>query len=327
MKVFLLKRSFQHDVVSASDRLCSGHDARKLIVLFIVLSMVGIAAAQVSEVIASEGTTVSPTVYVKGISNCAQHDGSAMNSSSNSAETTNATPSAENASRLAKDGNTTVVTMEIVSHSGAWSGRLKVLEVLANGETMVISPNGLPLRYEVRLGRSELLELLSEIIDHDRFFEIDGSSLASAVGSLSDDATTTEIRVRADGRDHIVTLEALPDAATIKPHIEPLQRLATVYNRLMHWIHVVVGGGDDGIIDALDHANNTLEQQYPNAAPLTAGDLISSTPMPDGTLRLSFLRLSIPDFTSPNAPTKRLYVEVDRSPERSTQVRIWQHPS
>ena len=216
-----------------------------------------------------------------------------------------------------------VISLDAVSRSGAGPSTLRVLAIAAEGGVAVSSGGGVVRPFDAQLTPAELAELRTFILEQQRFASIDGPALARQVGSVTDDAATVVISVATAGGVHRVALEALPDAAALRPGIEPLQRLHAVYQRLMRLVHVTIVGGDDALEAAVAAVNAVLAREHPGAQPLGGQHLLEAHALPDGGVRLSLLRVDAP---AAGQPGLRWYAEVQRPASGQPQVRIWRRP-
>jgi hypothetical protein len=217
-----------------------------------------------------------------------------------------------------------VISLDVVSRSGAGPATLRVLAIAADGGVAVSSGGGVVRSFDARLTPAELAELRGFILEQQRFASIDGPVLARQVGSVTDDGATIVISVATAGGVHRVALEALPDAAALRPGIEPLQRLHAVYQRLMRLVHVTVVGGDAALEAAVVAVNAVLAREHPGAQPLGGEHLLEAHALPDGGVRLSLLRVDAP---AAGQPGLRWYAEVQRPASGQPQVRIWRRPA
>ena len=234
------------------------------------------------------------------------------------------TTASEPARQMFGDGMAApVISLDAISRSGAGPSTLRVLSIGADGTVMVSSGGGFPRRFDTLLPPGELVALQRFILEQQRFAEIDGPALAQQVGSVADDAAIVVIRVNTDEGPHQVALEALPDAAVLRPGIEPLQRLHAIYQALMRLVHVTIIGGEAALAAAVAEVNAVLAREHPQAQPLGVDHLLEAHAVADGGVRLSLLRVDPP---ADGQPGLRWYAEMHRPAIGQAQVRIWRRP-
>jgi hypothetical protein len=216
-----------------------------------------------------------------------------------------------------------VISLDALSRSGAGPQALRLLAVLADGQVVVHSGGGVVRAFDMQLTAAELAALRAFVLEQQRFAAIDGAALAREVGSVADDAATIVVSVATNGGVHRVALEALPDAAAMRPGIEPLQRLHAVYQRLMQLVHVTIVGGEAALAAAVAEVNAVLMREHPQARPLGGQDLLEAHALPDGGVRLSLLRIDPPVGGQPGV---RWYAELQRPATGQPQVKVWRRP-
>jgi hypothetical protein len=163
---------------------------------------------------------------------------------------------------------------------------------------------------EGELPAPKLLELFRFALHDQEFFDFDPVEVKAALrrakaptplqaryqrdGKLGSpaDAPTTRLRIRTADRDHEVRWDELGNARYLFPEVKRLQQLAAVDGQLQHLLAVQRAGGPERVEEVVSQMQDLvrpLYQRYPDVPRLTAGDLVSVTPLADGSgARLSF---------------------------------------
>jgi len=152
----------------------------------------------------------------------------------------------------------------------------------------------------------ELQELLRFIIDENKFFEYDKAKVAAKIKDASKpkkgpngvvefqpriaDAATTEIYVKADGKENEASRYALGMMFGPQKNIEELKQLVAIKNRLQRVMVVAHAGGPVEVAKIVKQANMYLKKKYPTAKPFDKSHLTSAAVRADGSKFYYFSR-------------------------------------
>jgi RNA polymerase sigma factor (sigma-70 family) len=165
--------------------------------------------------------------------------------------------------------------------------------------------------FEGRLSARELEELLRFALHDQEFFDFDPDAVKATMreqyqsdgnNSRSSDAVTTCYRVQTADRAHEVRWLGLPKTVWDFPKVERVLQLSAVDQRLQQLFYVLMAGGPErvaAVAEKMDRLAEPHYRLYPGVPRLTATDLSSVTPSPDGT-RLRFVFARFKDKTIGN---------------------------
>ncbi len=206
---------------------------------------------------------------------------------------------AESQHELPDDPRAVVISMDYKGGMLPRKDHSPVLQILANGTVRIGNPWGLSREVEGQISQLELQQLLNMAIAKNSFFKFDQETVKQAIRAEQQagglffrvaDASTTVIRIHADGKDHTAEYYALSMHARQHPKIEELQQLLNIQQRLQQVMSVVKAGGVEATQAYLKQANAELKKQAPQAAPLTIDDLQSVNIRANGQKNLRFYR-------------------------------------
>lgn len=200
-------------------------------------------------------------------------------------------------------------TAEVISldfKGGYTPPRLKnspTLSILADGTVLIPDNYGQSQNLKSKITPDELQELLSFIIDDQKFFDFNAKSVekqvkesqkpkkakdGSTVVTLTPvvaDAPTTVIKVQTKNQKHEAQWYALSMAAGQHKDIPELARLREVELKLQRLMTIAHAGGSEEVAKQLKLVNDRVAAEHPDAPKLTADHLISASKLEDGSRR------------------------------------------
>ncbi len=160
-----------------------------------------------------------------------------------------------------------------------------LLTIYANGRAVVNSPAGLEKIIESYLTRQQLETLLHQLIDDYGFYDIDVKDIQQKIadteqnengrllGVVIRDSNDISISLTTQERQKTQRFYGLSYIAKDYPNINTLRNLVAIEMRLKKMRHWLAIGKEEGLNKELNIANQYLQKEYPNVAPLTENDL------------------------------------------------------
>jgi RNA polymerase sigma factor (sigma-70 family) len=221
--------------------------------------------------------------------------------------------------KLPADPKAAVITVNSTGTSRRRQREEPVLVIRADGTLTVGDPYGIGDACEGKITPRELEDLLRFIIKDKAFFDFDRAATQQAVAdramkagfaTVIKDASTTIIRVQADGQDKEVRYYGLATFATQYPDIKSLAQLSDIERRLYVVKSTALAGGAEVISNSVKLANESLQRDHPKLALFTLDDLQNVRRTPDGkTTIVSFFRRDAKDDSLVRADIMRMEAE------------------
>lgn len=199
---------------------------------------------------------------------------------------------------LPKDPAAAVITLDFQGGGILRKNQEPQLLIRADGTAIVGDPYGLGKRVETKLTPAELQALLRYALHDQQFFEFDAEKVKAVVQEIQKKqgvavaiggASTTVIKIRTAAKEHEARCYALGTVAGQYKEVKALGQLAAVEKRLQRALYEATGGGAAELTKLRDLANGRLKKEYPDAAPLTADDLMFAR-WANGTLEVRYFR-------------------------------------
>jgi len=169
------------------------------------------------------------------------------------------------------------------------------LTILADGVVILGAPFGSKKRLKTKIPHEQLQELLRFILGEQEFAKFDTKQVQALVNKQGKliavaDASTTVVRVHADGMKLEGKYYALNMMARQFPKIKPLAQFSAVQRRLERLRAEIYAGGKKGIAKHLEVANKQLAAKHADIPKLIAADLQSAWQFANGKIYVSFHR-------------------------------------
>ena len=198
--------------------------------------------------------------------------------------------------KLPESQTTAILTMEYSGGFGLppaeddWV-KPPFLQVFADGRVVngASSPEEKP--YEFKLKPEQLQDLLKQVIEENKFYEIDAGKITNAVkaagGPKLADATTLEVKLELPQGSHEVSVYAPRITAKQLPKIKGLQQVANIEILGRKLVLVAVAGGYENVDQALTKVNKQLKEK---GLDLMTPNELYTCKRKDGVLTMNFNR-------------------------------------
>jgi hypothetical protein len=199
---------------------------------------------------------------------------------------------------LPKDPATPVITLDFLGGGILRKNQEPQLLIRADGTVIVGDPYGIGKRVEAKITPAELQALLRYTIREQHFFDFDADKVKAAVADIQrkkgigiaiGGGSTTVIAIKTAAKEHAARYYALGTVAEQYKEVKALGQLLAVERRLQRTMYQATAGGAADLDKLRKLANERLKKEYPDAAPLTADDLMFARWAKD-TLEVRFFR-------------------------------------
>ena len=231
---------------------------------------------------------------------------------------------ADTVSGLELPTGTNPVVLELAYREPANRLPETVVAIYADGSVVVPNADGMD-DTRGQLTRSQMSDVLHEIVTESSLFELESESIVREVRAAADrsgrewrisDAAELIVRVRLKNRTHEIRCPSVEIWHERFPDVESVTQLCTVRRRLENVRAIVQVGGWEHATGLSEVANLELLRVFPDATPVTASHLTMVRGRASGMRYVQFVTAATAADREP------LMISVFEFPNQPTRVRI-----
>ena len=166
------------------------------------------------------------------------------------------------------------------------------LQVFADGRVVNAASTPEEEDYEFQLKPKQLQEFLKQVVDRNKFYELDTDKIKKEIAAAGQaariaDASTLELKVELPRGSHAVSIYAIKSTAKQFPKIKGLQQIARIENLGRNLVLTANAGGYEKVDRALLKVNEQLKEKGLDL--MTINELYTCKQQ-DGILTINFNR-------------------------------------